>query len=168
MLFLARSSLLIFLNFILCHQLFLCPFYAIQIFPFLFSVYTLFGASDSVCVSQRSSGRLHPFSEGSTRGLYSFYGCICSMHRIGRVLSFFSSRPNWASPNPSPAGEFAPPPPPVLGGGAHSLAREGWRESPNYDEGTYIVVLFIFTYFVAARIYRGYITCISCIPTACK
>jgi hypothetical protein len=46
-----------------------------------------------------------------------------STHRVGRVLSFFSSRRNWNSPNPSPAGEF--PPPPVLGVGAHTLAREG-------------------------------------------
>jgi hypothetical protein len=42
------------------------------------------------------------------------------------VLSFFSSRRNWDSPNPSPAGECAPP---VLEGGAHSLAREGLGES---------------------------------------
>ncbi len=41
------------------------------------------------------------------------------------MLSFFSSRRNWDSPNPSPVGECAPPP--VLGGGAHSLARKrGW------------------------------------------
>jgi hypothetical protein len=44
------------------------------------------------------------------------------------VLIFFSNRRNWDSPNPSPAGEFAPPPP-FLGGGAHSLAREGLGES---------------------------------------
>jgi hypothetical protein len=31
-------------------------------------------------------------------------------HRVGRVLSFFSSRQNWDSPNPSPAGECALPP----------------------------------------------------------
>jgi hypothetical protein len=31
-------------------------------------------------------------------------------HRVGRVLSFFSSRRNWDSPNPSPIGECAPPP----------------------------------------------------------
>jgi hypothetical protein len=43
------------------------------------------------------------------------------------VLSFFSSRWNWNSHNPSPAGECAPPP--VLGGGAHSLARKGLGES---------------------------------------
>ncbi len=30
-------------------------------------------------------------------------------HRVGRVLSFFSSRRNWDSPNPSPAGECATP-----------------------------------------------------------
>jgi|LakMenE01Jun11ns_1017448.scaffolds.fasta_scaffold8280754_2 hypothetical protein len=46
--------------------------------------------------------------------------------------------------------------PPVLGGGAHSLARDkeddfgrerGW-ESPNSDEGTYTLLLFMYTYFV--------------------
>ncbi len=36
--------------------------------------------------------------------------------------------------------------PPVLWGGAHSLAREGLGES-QFREGTYIVVLFIYTYF---------------------
>jgi hypothetical protein len=30
------------------------------------------------------------------------------VYRIGRVLSFFSSRQNWESPNPSPAGECSP------------------------------------------------------------
>jgi len=43
-------------------------------------------------------------------------------HRVGRVLSFFSSRRNWDSPNPSVAGECGPPF--VPGVGAHSLARE--------------------------------------------
>ncbi len=40
----------------------------------------------------------------------------------------FSSRRNWDSPNPSSAGECAPPPL-VPGGGAHSLARKGVGES---------------------------------------
>ncbi len=31
-------------------------------------------------------------------------------HRVDRVLGFFSSRPNWKPPTPSPAGECAPPP----------------------------------------------------------
>ncbi len=39
-------------------------------------------------------------------------------------VGFFSSRPNWDSPTPSPAGERAPPPR-VRGGGTHSLARGG-------------------------------------------
>jgi hypothetical protein len=62
------------------------------------------------------------------------------------VLSFFSSRRNWDSPNPSPAGECAPPPP-VLGEGHTRWRERGW-ESPNSDEGTYTVVLFTYTYFV--------------------
>ncbi len=53
-------------------------------------------------------------------------------HRIVRVLSFFSSRRNWDSPNPSPAGECAPPPPPWFRGEGHTrgLANErgGWRD----------------------------------------
>jgi hypothetical protein len=49
-------------------------------------------------------------------------------HRVGRVLSFFSSRQNWDSPNPLPAGESAPPPL-IPRGGAHSLARKGVGES---------------------------------------
>jgi hypothetical protein len=40
--------------------------------------------------------------------------------RVGRVLSFFSSRRNWDSPNPSPAGECAPP----ASGGSGTLAGE--------------------------------------------
>ncbi len=32
---------------------------------------------------------------------------IRKVHGVGRVLSFFSSRRNWDSPNPLPAGEYA-------------------------------------------------------------
>jgi hypothetical protein len=49
-------------------------------------------------------------------------------HREGRVLSLFSGRRNWDYPNLSPAGEYAPSPL-ITGGGAHSLPREGVRES---------------------------------------
>jgi hypothetical protein len=59
-------------------------------------------------------------------------------------LSFFSSRRNWDSPNPSPAGECAPPPP--GSGGVEGHAR-GWV-TPYSDKGTYTVVLLIYTYFV--------------------
>ncbi len=41
-------------------------------------------------------------------------------HRVGRELSFFSSRRNWDSPNPSPAGECAP----FGSGGKGTLAGE--------------------------------------------
>ncbi len=55
-------------------------------------------------------------------------------HRVSRVLSFFPSRLNWDSPNPSPAGECAPLP----------FCLERGCESPNSDEGTYTVVLYIY------------------------
>jgi hypothetical protein len=62
-------------------------------------------------------------------------------HRVGRVLRFFSSRRDWDSPNPSPAGECAPPPL-VRGEGHTRLQERGW-ESSNSDEGTYTLVLCI-------------------------
>ncbi len=50
------------------------------------------------------------------------YSCLVQFkHRVGRVLSFFSSRRNWDSPNPSPAGECALPP---GSGGGGTLAGE--------------------------------------------
>ncbi len=60
----------------------------------------------------------------------------------------FSSRWNWDSPTPLAAGECAPPPfgP---GGRAHSL--KGWG-SPNSNEGTYTVVLYIYKYFVGGSV----------------
>ncbi len=65
------------------------------------------------------------------------------VHRVSRVLSFFSSRLNWDSPTSLAAGECAPHPFVRGGGGrAHSLAEEGLG-SPNSDEGTYIVVFYI-------------------------
>ncbi len=43
-------------------------------------------------------------------------------HRVYRVPSFLSSRPNWDSLAPSPAGECVPPSFGSRGGGTHSLA----------------------------------------------
>jgi hypothetical protein len=73
--------------------------------------------------------------------------------RVGRVLSFFSSRQNWDPPPPPiPHLQASVPPLPhmVLGGRAHSLAREGLGES-QFQRGDipYTVVLFIYTYFVS-------------------
>ncbi len=70
----------------------------------------------------------------------------------------FSSRRNWDSPNPSPAGECAPL---RFWGEKHTLWRaRGW-ESPNSDEGTYTVVLFIYMYFVAHPFQPFYSYCNS-------
>jgi hypothetical protein len=64
-------------------------------------------------------------------------------HRVSRVLSFFSSRRNWDSPTPSPAGECALPP--LVRGEGHTRWREKGWESPNSDEGTYTAVLYLYT-----------------------
>ncbi len=58
---------------------------------------------------------------------------------VDRVLSFFSSRPNWDSPTPSPGGE-CPPPPLVPGEGDTLTAGEGVG-GPNSDEETDTLVL---------------------------
>ncbi len=76
-------------------------------------------------------------------------------HRVGRVLSFFFSRRNWNSPNPSPAGECAFPL--WFWGEGHTRWRERGWESPNSHEGTYTVVLYIWTLWVQQR------NCILCI-----
>ncbi len=52
-----------------------------------------------------------------TLGFHYVYSIF---HRVGRVISFFASHPNRDSPNPSPAGECAPPP--LLPGGRATLA----------------------------------------------
>jgi hypothetical protein len=49
-----------------------------------------------------------------------------TLHRVGRVLSFFSSRRNWDSPNPSPA-RLRPPPFGSGGSGTFDGERGGGR-----------------------------------------
>ncbi len=66
----------------------------------------------------------------------------CWSGGVGRVLSFFSNRQNWDSPNPSPAGECALPL--WIRGEGHTRWRERGWESPNSDEGTLTVVFFIY------------------------
>ncbi len=62
----------------------------------------------------------------------------------------FSSRWNWDSPTPLAAAECAPPP---FGPGVgHTRLRpKGWG-SPNSNEGTYTVVLYIYKYFVPYKV----------------
>jgi len=69
-------------------------------------------------------------------------------HRVGRVLSFFSSRRNWDFPNPAPTGECEPP---WFWGEEHTRWRQRGWESPNFEEGTYTVVLFIYMSFMVCR-----------------
>jgi hypothetical protein len=65
-----------------------------------------------------------------------------SSHRIGRVLSFFSSRRNWDSTNPQPQANV--PHPFGSGGRAHSLAREGLGESQFQRGDIHCVTLYIY------------------------
>jgi hypothetical protein len=62
----------------------------------------------------------------------------------------FSSRWNWDSPTPLAAGECAPHTL-VWGGGHTRLRLKGWG-SPNSNEGTYTVVLYIYKYFVVTTL----------------
>jgi hypothetical protein len=53
---------------------------------------------------------------------------VTTEHRVGRVLSFSQVVRIGTPPTPNPQ-VSVPPPLPVLGGGAHSLAREGLGKS---------------------------------------
>ncbi len=68
--------------------------------------------------------------------------------RVGRVLSFFSSRRNCDSPTPHQQASVPPNPPPRFWGKGHTRWWERGWESPSSGEGTYTVVLFKYTYFV--------------------
>jgi hypothetical protein len=61
-----------------------------------------------------------------------------------------SRRRNWDSPNPSPAGECAPPP--RFRGEGTLVRGRGSGGSPNSDEGTYAVVLYLYLYFLSKTI----------------
>ncbi len=72
-------------------------------------------------ITKRQYWRSRPFRSKRIEGVAGW----CSVdHRVDRVLIFFSIRPNWDSPIPSPAGERVPPPLVQGGGGTHSLAGE--------------------------------------------
>jgi hypothetical protein len=62
---------------------------------------------DQKSVSERSSLFFACYRDSGMSCFFSPFYCI--KLRVGRMLSFFSSRRNWDSPNPSPTGECAPP-----------------------------------------------------------
>ncbi len=70
-------------------------------------------------------------------------------HRVGRVLSLFSSRRNWDSPNPLPAVECASPL--VLGGGHTRWVERGWGVNV-LEDARHCSILYIRKYFVDAPI----------------
>jgi hypothetical protein len=61
------------------------------------------------------------------------------VHRVDRVISFHSSRPNWDSPTPSPANECAPTPPLVLGGGGTLARGRGGGGANSNGLGIYVL-----------------------------
>ncbi len=73
-------------------------------------------------------------------------------HRVGRVLTAFSQVVGIGSlPTPHPQASVAPP---RFWGEGHTRWRERGWESPNSDDGTYTVVLFIYTYFVECTLHN--------------
>ncbi len=57
------------------------------------------------------------------------------IHRVDRVLSFLSSRPNWDSPTPSHAGECVPPSLVPGGGGEGTLASRRGSGRSQFQRG---------------------------------
>jgi hypothetical protein len=79
------------------------------------------------------------------------FGHVTICHRVDRVLSFYSSRWNWNSPTPSPAGSVPPAHPPFgsEGGGGHTRLRErgmGGGEDPKSDAAMYFLAIVIKQY----------------------
>jgi hypothetical protein len=67
---------------------------------------------------------------------------VCLSHRVGRVLSISPVVGIGTPPTPHPQASV---PPRGSGGRGKFASERGVWESPNFDEGTYTVVLFIFT-----------------------
>ncbi len=78
-------------------------------------------------------------------------------HRVGRVLSV---SPVVGIGTPPPLlPQASVPPHPLVGGGGHTRLRlKGWG-SPNSNEGTDTVVLYIYKYFVPATMHCKTVVC---------
>ncbi len=88
-------------------------------------------------------------------------GPECAVHRVDRVLRFFSSRRNWDSPTPSPAGNV----PPYSWSGGHEFKSAVWTcsvhslkvERPlGWDLSTVVTLTWSCHVWYAARGVSGY------------
>jgi hypothetical protein len=119
-------------------------------------------SSSSQFVPSQMQGKVSESGEESRLGCY----CVCVRVKgvklissvyisvtLGaqRELSLFSSRWNWDSPNPTPAGECDSPP--FGSGGRGTLACRGEGGS-NSDAGTYTVVLYVYMYFAIGSLHK--------------
>ncbi len=89
------------------------------------------------------------------------------VHRVGRVLSFFSSRRGWDSPTPRQ--QASVPPPPLVGREGHTRWREKGWQSPNSDEGTFTCGT-LFIYVLCGLSYRpaNHVACRAGTTTLCR
>jgi hypothetical protein len=102
-----------------------------------------------MCLRIKFCNHQRPRRAKLLKSLYPLYTYTASLtHRVGRVLSFLSSRRNCDSPTPLAAGECARHPL-VGGGGKHTRFWERDWGSPNSDAWTHTVVLYIYKNFVA-------------------
>jgi hypothetical protein len=87
---------------------------------------------------------------GQSSGSFKKWGRVEPQSRQSAKLFLQSSE--LVLPQPLTRGRVCPPPlPRIWGGGAPHWRERGW-ESPNSNEGTYTVVLLIYTYFVGPSI----------------
>ncbi len=81
---------------------------------------------------------------GPVSFIFSLF-CYGLVHREVRVLGLFSSRPNWDSPTPSPAGECVPPSF-ASGGGGGGVGGGGGKN----DAGDGNLVGYLYTHVICA------------------
>ncbi len=72
-------------------------------------------------------------------------------HRVGGVISFFSSRRNWDSPTPHPQARV--PPPPRFWGEGHTRWQERGWESPMIPTRGHTLCMVLFILYIKSRLF---------------